>query len=310
MKQEFRFAIPSDPRHISAAITFPFPIETFPIEALPPEARPDEAQLDEVQKPNGQHHPPWPMVILSHGFMGFMDWSFFPLAAERLATAGKCAVVRFNFSLNGIGENPDRLTDGEAFEQNTVSQEQRDLRRVIAYLSEHAGHFGIDMSRVGLIGHSRGGGQSVLASAALPHQVKALVLWASVASFDRYGGHVKAMLREKGFLNVHSPQAAVPLRITPRLIADAEQHHAELDLEAAMRRLRIPALLLHGTEDKTVAPAESEILRRQNPLAELRLMAATSHTFNTSHPFDRNRTPPRAVEELLCETASFLCLHL
>lgn len=302
MSRDFRFAIPSTPRNISAAIT-------FPIEAFPPEAFRVEMQSDETQE-LPQQNPPWPVVILSHGFMGFMDWSFFPWAAERLAETVKCAVVRFNFSLNGIRENPDKLTDGEAFEQNTVSQEQRDLRQVIAYLSAHAGRFGIDMLRVGLIGHSRGGGQSVLAAAALPHQVRALVLWASVASFDRYGGHVKAMLREKGFLNVHSPQAAVPLRITPQLVEDAERHHAELDLEAAMRRLRIPVLLLHGAEDKTVVPAESETLQRQNARAELRLLAATSHTFNTAHPFDRNRTPPRAVAELLRETATFLRMNL
>lgn len=280
--------VPQSPRPVSAALTMP------------------DVSIDSS---DGKY----PVIILAHGFTGFMNWSFFPYAAEQLATRLRAAVVRFNFSHNGVRvlpggtvENPDRLTDADAFAQNTYSQEQRDFQRLITFLTDHQTQFGIDAGRIGLIGHSRGGGQCVLAAAAMPERMKAVALWASVSHFNRYGGYTLRLLREIGFLTVSSPQASVPLKVTRALVEDYESHRADLDILAAMQAVENPVLIVHGAEDKTVSAAEAEALRAANPLqARLHLLPAASHTFNTAHPFDASRTPPKAVSTLIDLTEKF-----
>jgi len=45
-----------------------------------------------------------PVLLFCHGFKGFKDWGSFPYASTELARRG-IAVIRFNFSCNGVGAN-------------------------------------------------------------------------------------------------------------------------------------------------------------------------------------------------------------
>jgi len=76
--------------------------------------------------------PPDPSraVVLAHGFKGFMDWGCWPWVAARLAEAG-VACLRFNFSHNGIGADPEAFTELDRFEANTFSREVAELRAVL-----------------------------------------------------------------------------------------------------------------------------------------------------------------------------------
>jgi len=67
---------------------------------------------------------PAPVVIYSHGFLGFKDWGFIPYVADKFAKAG-FVFVRFNFSHNGISENPRKITD---FEKLAKIRYQNNLR--------------------------------------------------------------------------------------------------------------------------------------------------------------------------------------
>ena len=90
---------------------------------------PDGATLDgEVRSPEGD--PPSSAVVVVHGFKGFKDWGFFPYLCECLTRDGH-AVVSFNFSLNGIGEDPTAFTDLEAFGRNTLSREVEEILRIL-----------------------------------------------------------------------------------------------------------------------------------------------------------------------------------
>ena len=90
---------------------------------------PDGATLHgEVRSPEGD--PPSSAVVVVHGFKGFKDWGFFPYLCECLTRDGH-AVVSFNFSLNGIGEDPTAFTDLEAFGRNTLSREVEEILRIL-----------------------------------------------------------------------------------------------------------------------------------------------------------------------------------
>ncbi|HYH45446.1 MAG TPA: prolyl oligopeptidase family serine peptidase, partial [Thermoanaerobaculia bacterium] len=124
-----------------------------------------------------------PAVVVCHGFKGFLDWGFFPYLAALLADRG-FVVIRFNLSGAGMLPGDDLVTEPDAFRANTHGRELADLLAVMAATGETLAPGRVDRTRLGLFGHSRGGGNAVLAAAREP--IRALVTWASVATFDRY----------------------------------------------------------------------------------------------------------------------------
>lgn len=140
---------------------------------------------------------PKPCLILVHGFKGFKDWGFWPYTAEYFSK-NDFNVVSFNFSHNGVGDSLTEFDELEKFANNTISLEISELNEIID--SVKAGKFGrIKCSSIGVLGHSRGGAVSILASSA-NISVEALVVWASVAKLDRYTERQKKEWRQKALL--------------------------------------------------------------------------------------------------------------
>ncbi len=152
MKQEFQFA-GSNNRPITADLT-----------------------LDPA-KGNNQ-----PLLIYAHGFNGFKDWGNGDLIAQEFAAAG-FAFFKFNFSHNGT--TPAQLQDFadlEAFGRNNYTRQLEDLGKVLDWLQDgrHSLADMIDTTRTGLIGHSMGGGISIIKTAE-DDRIKALATWASIS---------------------------------------------------------------------------------------------------------------------------------
>jgi predicted dienelactone hydrolase len=100
-----------------------------------------------------------PLVIFIHGYKGYKDWGAWNLMAEKFAEAG-FFFVKFNFSHNGTTvEDPHNFADLEAFGNNNYSKELSDLGFVIDHFIENPR---VDREKVILIGHSRGGGISII----------------------------------------------------------------------------------------------------------------------------------------------------
>src|SRR5690606_6472660 len=139
-----------------------------------------------------------PTLVILHGFKGFKDWGFFPYAAETLAKRG-FGVITFNFSMNGVWENLFEFTELDKFARNTYSREQEDVAKIIGEIK--AGLLPpdgtLDPDRLGLIGHSRGGANSLLYALEDPN-VKGVVTWNGVADVDIFPEELKREIREKG----------------------------------------------------------------------------------------------------------------
>lgn len=242
------------------------------------------------------------MVV--HGFKGFKDWGFFPWVSDRLAARG-FAVVTFNFSRNGIGSDPERFSELDRFGANTLSVEQDDLRRVLSEVLDG------DLlprrpKRVGLLGHSRGGGQAILAAAAEP-RIGALATWASVSHFDRWTEETKAEWRENGRVWILNQRTGEQMPLDVTLLDDFEAHREELDVLEAARRVAAPWLIVHGTDDLTVWAGEGEALTRKNHGARLHLVDGAGHTFEVGHPFSE---PSPQITEALDRTVEHFLRHL
>jgi uncharacterized protein len=273
--------------------SFQIPHKPFPIDAT----------LSVNETAEQKTHSQKPLIILAHGFLGFQEWGFLPALANALADAG-FAALRFNFSHNGFLGVSDKLTEPERFAENSVWKEHLDFLRVIEFAKDSAEAWRIDAVSIGLYGHSRGGGHAILMTRTAP-EVKAVSSWAGISTFLRYGENTLRLMKEKQFVEVSSPQAKMKLQVRWRSVEEYLAHEPELDILAAMHAARIPIQLIHGEEDKTVAPLHAQDLYAANPHhATLRLLPHTSHTFNIAHPIG-DAALPKALKTAIAETVAF-----
>jgi pimeloyl-ACP methyl ester carboxylesterase len=259
-----------------------------------------------VEGPHGYQHAPrsLPYVLVLHGFKGFMNWGFFPLLSRRLARAGIVA-ISFNVSGSGIGEDLESFTDEEGFAANTLSRELEDIELVRTFA--RSGRLqGVDPGTCALFGHSRGGG-TMLIHAAEHGDARALVTWSAVENFDRFDEATKQSWREQGYIPIVNARTGQVLRLAWTALEDLETHRARLDPLAAARRLRLPALFVHGAADDVVPAAASRELHAAYAGSRLLVIEGAGHTFGAKHPLDGI---PDALDRALDATIAFFSENL
>jgi len=260
-----------------------------------------------VAWPRGAQQSRCPLVLVLHGFKGFMDWGFYPELTRRLVARG-LVVVRFNFSGSGHGAEPERFTEDQAFFANSPSRELEDIERVRNALAGELHLPWLDLGRLALLGHSLGGGVA-LVHAAQRGDYRALVGWGAVSSFRRFAPEVEALWRRQGYVEIPNLRTQEIHRLGPDWLQDLERNAARLDILAACARLATPTLLVHGGADEAVPAREAEALLAAFPpgRARLELLARADHTFQAVHPL---RGVPASLEHALGVTADFLATHL
>lgn len=226
------------------------------------------------------------VVVACHGFKGFKDWGFWPATGRRFAEAG-IALVTFNVSGSGIGDDPETFTELDRFAENTLGKELQDLGAVLDAVSNRELPLGdVDIRRLGLLGHSRGGGIALIRASRDP-RVRALVTWAAVAAFDRFDEETERIWRERGYVEVPNTRTGQVFRMNLDFLDDLRANRDTYDPVAAARRLRIPSLFIHGTRDESVPADEAQQLSRAaDPgYGRLALIQGAGHTFGATHPF-------------------------
>lgn len=244
-------------------------------------------------------------IIHIHGFKGFKDWGFNPFLAKFFAERGYF-VITFNFSHNGIGDNPYEFTEIEKFANNTFSREVEELAEIISCYK--SGFFGkIGMNKIALLGHSRGGGIAIL-NGANP-SVKCIITWASVATFDRYGTKQIEDWEKKGFVEVINSRTNQVMRMNRSIYDDLKMNSNKLDILKSVNNLSKPLLIVHGKEDLAVPVKEAQMIydSSDKTKSELFVISSTGHTFNAVHPFEGTNSK---LDEALNKTKEFLDINL
>ncbi|MDE2805217.1 MAG: prolyl oligopeptidase family serine peptidase [Gemmatimonadota bacterium] len=252
-------------------------------ETTPPHG--DVIRLDVRRPAHGESRS---AILVAHGFKGFKDWGFFPYLCERLAQDGHL-VVSFNFSLNGTGPDLLEFTDLDAFGRNTLSRELEDLHWMVDRMLAGEWSDGTAPESVGLLGHSRGGGTGLIAAA--EHQgISALVTWAAVATLQRWSEQQVADWKTRGVTWIANARTGQEMPLYRTLWEDLSDNGARLDVLAAAARVRVPWLIVHGSEDATVPVAEARRLHEAGSASSLRIVDGSGHTFEAVHP-PRGPTP-------------------
>ncbi len=246
-------------------------------------------------------------IIYVHGFKGFKDWGFVPYIGEFLSRQD-FFVVTFNFSHNGIGNIPTEFTELDKFARNTFTREIRELSEIIGACRD--GAFGpIGRIPIGLLGHSRGGGISLLTAARTPAVVAAAV-WSSTATFDRYSEESLEKWRQDGYLEVINQRTGQIMKLDVGLLDDLERNRDDLlNIESAVRQFDRPLLVVHGEHDESVPVEEGHRVYSwaDKRHALLVTISGTGHTFDAKHPFEGSNP---SLDTALTKTADFFDGHL
>jgi dipeptidyl aminopeptidase/acylaminoacyl peptidase len=225
-----------------------------------------------------------PHVLVLHGFKGFMHWGFFPELSRRIAQRGMVA-VSLNTSGSGVGDDFETLSEEGAFFQCTFSHDLEDLDLVRQHLLENGSC--VDMERLAIWGHSRGGGMALL-HAERCGDYKASVLWGPINRVRIFDEQTRLRWRAEGEVRIPNGRTGQVHRIGLDLLDDIEQNAAQLDILSAASRTLTPTLIVHGSADEAVPLKDAESLHVALPQGsgELCVLPEAGHTFGTRHPFE------------------------
>jgi pimeloyl-ACP methyl ester carboxylesterase len=234
-----------------------------------------------------EDNSPKPIVFFSHGFKGFKDWGHFNYVAEQFANAGM-VFVKYNFSHNGTTlENPLDFDDLEAFGNNNLLMELEELGMLMDHVLSDGFEFSgeIDTNQVGLLGHSRGGGISIV-RAYEDDRVSKMVGWASVGEFDsRVPKQAGEKWKAAGVVHVPNARTNIDMPIYYQFYENYYSNYERLSIPNAIKNIDKPVLLIQGTEDEAVPMKEANKMKEQNDTIKLSVFEGAGHTFGIKHPF-------------------------
>ncbi|MBE0595562.1 MAG: alpha/beta hydrolase [Gemmatimonadales bacterium] len=278
-------------------------VQTFPFELVGADGGPLRGEV-RVQGRAEQR----PGVVICHGFKGFKDWGFFPHVAQRLAHAG-FAVATFNFSSSGVGPDGESFSEPGRFGRGTPTRDQRDLAQVWDTFRNGALVDGMRVpGRMGVFGHSRGGAAAIVHAAARS-ECRALVTWAAISSYYRWGRETVRKWRAEGKVDIVNARTGEVLPLFTDYLDDIEAHGDALDPVAAAPHVTAPWLIVQGSVDEAVKTHEAEQLLEAADSDRTRLVVIDggSHTLGARHPW-AGTTPQfdRAMEA----TVEWFARHL
>jgi len=239
-------------------------------------------------------HKNAPVVIFAHGFKGFKDWGAHNLVANYFAEHG-FKYLKFNFAHNGTAaDKPTEFADLIAFSDNTFSIELEDLHDVIAFVCNGASMKAVP--GVYLIGHSMGGGISIIQTAE-DDRVRRLVTMASISAFGNlWPKEAEEQWKLSGIMYMPNKRTGQEMPLKASLLDDLRNHPGRLDILAKAAQVKQPWLIVHGDEDTTVPLSHAKELYKANKQSKLKIIKGGDHTFNATQPYSKDTLPKELLE--------------
>ena len=250
---------------------------------------------------------PKKIVVFCHGYKGFKDWGAWNLMAEQHANAG-FFFIKFNFSHNGGTVNqPIDFPDLEAFGNNNYTKELDDLESVLDWVSSDLTFKNeVDIHDISIIGHSRGGG-IVLLKANEDSRVKKVISLAAVSDVGSRSSTTGDLenWKKEGVKYVLNGRTKQQMPHYYQFYLDFKENEQRLNIQKAVKNLKIPQLIIHGDKDTSISIEEGKKIHSWNTESELKIIKNADHVFNVSHPWNKDKMP-KELEEVTQHCIHFL----
>ncbi len=233
-----------------------------------------------LHRPVGISNPP--LVMIHHGFASSKHGSnrCYVHLGDALAKEG---IAAFRFDFRGSGDSEGSLA--ELSFEDLVSDAHQAYDFVNALK-------GIDRARIGVFGASLGGSIAVLSNAQAL-KVKAMALWAPVASGELW---YRDFLRQNPQLINIEPSKVLANYRGVVLNQVFRQQFGQMFAAQALEKLKsLPVLHMHGEKDSTLSLAHQEAFRKVVSNAESRFITypGSEHSLGFSPAF------PEVIQETL-----------
>lgn len=234
-----------------------------------------------------------PVAIYVHGFKGFKDFGATNLVANHFAKQ-EIAFIKFNFAYNGTTvEQPTEFADLDAFGENNFCKELDDLKMVIDWVFDanntYAKHF--DLTKVHLVGHSRGGG-IVLLKAVEDERINKVCTWASVADYaEKWDEEILKQWIQMGTFHVLNGRTKQQMPLNFQLAENYLGNLNRLEIPTLAKNIKQPVLIIHGTDDSSVPFNCAKKLNNWIPNATLYPVENANHVFGMKHPWKSDELP-------------------
>ncbi len=154
------------------------------------------------------------------------------------------------------------------------------------------------------------GGDISILQAANDNRVNKLITWACISECKTpWGNWPKEKIEEWQTTGVQfytNSRTNQQMPIYYQLYQDFIKNQQRLDIEQAIKKLCIPILICHGTNDTAVPVEKTYELKRWQPLAQL-FIVESDHVFGRKHPWISNDLPT-AMEAVIKASIQFLKL--
>jgi alpha-beta hydrolase superfamily lysophospholipase len=247
------------------------------------------------------------IIIFCHGFKGFKDWGCWQMIADDFVENG-FAFLKFNFSHNGMGlEDTVEFTDLDKFATNTLGKEMEDIASVEQFIVNELSTIlpKINRDKIFIIGHSKGGVSALLYCTQYETKINKVCTWASPFDFHRsWNSKFVDKWRADGVQYIKNGRTNQMMPLDISVLEDLETNKEKYSLVPAGKKLKIPYLIIQGTDDQAVKMEEFNLLKKHFIKAENHVVLRANHVFGGSHPYSGAELPEH-TKELVAVTKEF-----
>jgi dipeptidyl aminopeptidase/acylaminoacyl peptidase len=166
----------------------------------------------------------------------------------------------------------------------------KDIQKLLEFINDNLSD-SVDLSKICLMAHSRGG-LSAIAYCAQQAQIRKLITLSSVADISRmWGNYDLEKWKKEGIVYSKNARTAEEMPMKYSLVQDYLSHENLFNPLKAAKKIKIPWLALHGSEDQAVPISEWESLKLSQPNLVSEVIRGADHTLGGKHPWTTNQLP-------------------
>lgn len=186
----------------------------------------------------------FPTILFLHGFKGYKEEATYVDLAERFLKHG---IASIRFDASGFGDSEGTLEDDYRF-SNYID----DTEAVYEWLLKQ--DF-VDDKKIGVVGQSMGGAQTILFTSNHPEiKVACAISPPNKIGTDDALGAIKDDWKNKGYLQEMSSRYGKEIKIPYVYLEDATQY----DFVEFVKKIHCPILIVLGEKDGIVLPSQTE----------------------------------------------------